>query len=103
MRGSADDNDAERGGERDEGAERAAAVRVEAAAVDYGAAAAESELFDSRNGGESEEEEWMGKRRRVEELRKQFAADLQMLFDTYDSEIRKECEQIREMEERRRT
>lgn len=45
----------------------------------------------------------MGKRRRVEELRKQFAADLQMLFDTYDSEIRKECEQIREMEERRRT
>ena len=47
--------------------------------------------------------EWMGKRRRVEELRKQFAADLQMLFDTYDSEIRKECEQIREMEERRRT
>ena len=55
MRGSADDDDAERGGERDEGAERAAAVRAEAAAVDYGAAAAEPELFDSRNGGGSEE------------------------------------------------
>ena len=39
----------------------------------------------------------------MEELRKQFAADLQMLFDTYESEIRRECEQMREMEERRRT
>lgn len=55
MEGSADDDDAERGGERDEGAERAAAVRVEAAADDHGEAAAEPELLDSRNGGRGEE------------------------------------------------
>lgn len=44
----------------------------------------------------------MGKRRRVEELRKQFASDLQLLFDTYESEIKRVCDQIREMEERKR-
>lgn len=55
VEGSADDDDAERGGERDEGAERAAAVRVEAAADDHGEAAAEPELLDSRNGGRGEE------------------------------------------------
>ena len=48
---SADDDDAERGGECGEGAERAAAVRDEAAAVDERAPAAESEPFDSGNEG----------------------------------------------------
>ena len=52
---SADDADAERSGECDEGAERAAAVRAEAAAGDNGAAAAESELFDSGVGEGREE------------------------------------------------
>lgn len=41
------------------------------------------------------------RRRRIEELRKQFSQDLQMLFDTYYSEIQRECDQLREIEDRR--